>query len=136
MHRPHPLQKSSRILYVSRSLQAFAGHFLSLICASYSSLKYLMVLKIGFGAVCPRPHRDVTLISLQSFSRSSRSPSLPRPFVILSSISRSLFVPILQGTHFPQDSAWVNSRKNLAIFTMQSSSSRTTIPPEPTIAPV
>src|SRR3990172_5162291 len=44
-------------------------------------------------------------------------------------------VPMRQGGHFPQDSLLVKDRKNLATSTMQSSSSRTTIPPEPMMEP-
>ena len=44
-------------------------------------------------------------------------------------------VPIRQGAHLPQDSSTVNSRKNLAMSTMQVSSSMTIMPPEPIIEP-
>ena len=40
-----------------------------------------------------------------------------------------------QGGHLPQDSLLVKDRKYLATSTMQSSSSRTTMPPEPMIEP-
>ena len=45
-------------------------------------------------------------------------------------------VPMRQGTHLPQDSRAVKSRKNRAMFTMQVLSSMTTMPPEPIMAPV
>src|SRR5574337_698667 len=134
-HAPQALHFSSLIEYVSSALQTFAGHFLSLICASYSSRKYLIVLRIGFGAVCPRPQSDVALIPALSFSSRSISLLLPWPFVIRSSVSSSRLVPTRQGTHLPQDSDWVNWTKYRATFTMQSSSSSTIMPPEPTIEP-
>ena len=45
-------------------------------------------------------------------------------------------VPSRQGTHLPQLSFWVKSRKKRARSTMQVWSSTTTMPPEPTMAPV
>ena len=39
------------------------------------------------------------------------------------------------GAHLPHDSSTVNSRKNFAMETMQSSSSSTIIAPEPIIEP-
>ena len=44
-------------------------------------------------------------------------------------------VPSRQGMHFPQLSRWMKSMKNFATSTMQVSSSMTTRPPEPMIAP-
>ena len=52
--------------------------------------------------------------------------------VRISSIRR---VPSRQGTHLPQDSFWVKFMKNRATSTMQVSSSMTTRPPEPIMAP-
>lgn len=57
-------------------------------------------------------------------------------FTMRSRISSIRFVPSRQGTHFPQDSFWVNSIKNRAVSTMQVSSSMTTRPPEPIMAPI
>ena len=45
------------------------------------------------------------------------------------------FVPSRQGTHLPQLSFCVKFMKKRAVSTMQVSSSMTTRPPEPTIAP-
>ena len=45
-------------------------------------------------------------------------------------------VPSRQGMHLPQDSLVVKARKNLATSTMQVSSSMTTRPPEPIMAPM
>ena len=58
------------------------------------------------------------------------------PFLALASQIRSRIsfirvVPMRQGTHLPQDSRAVKSRKNRAMFTMQVLSSMTTMPPEP-----
>src|SRR5512134_3262241 len=64
------------------------------------------------------------------------SPSFPFPSVIFVRRSRRTVLPILQGGHFPHDSSVVNSRKNFDTLTMQLRSFITTIPPEPTIAPV
>src|SRR5512139_1209962 len=94
-----------------------------------------MVERIGLGADCPRPQSDAVLTSLLRVSRRSMSPSRPLPSVMRVRISSSLLVPILHGTHLPQDSDWVNCRKYLATFTMQSVSSSTTMPPEPMIEP-
>src|SRR5665647_1317136 len=110
------------------------GH-LPLICAIYSSLKYFNVDRIGFGADFPNPHKLPFFVQLARYSNSSRSFKVPFPVVILVRISSILFVPILQKVHFPQDSFCVNERKKRAISTMQSSSSRTTSPPEPIMAP-
>ena len=56
----HPVHLSTSILNVLSSVHTPAGHFLSNICASYSSLNHFNVLKTGFGAVCPSPHNDVS----------------------------------------------------------------------------
>ena len=53
----------------------------------------------------------------------------------VSSMSRSASVPSRQGTHLPQLSLWVKFMKNRAVSTIQVSSSMTTRPPEPMIAP-
>ena len=45
-------------------------------------------------------------------------------------------VPSRQGTHLPQLSRWVKLMKNRATSTMQVSSSITTMPPEPIMAPI
>ena len=44
-------------------------------------------------------------------------------------------VPSRQGTHLPQLSFWVKLMKKRAVSTMQVSSSMTTRPPEPMMAP-
>ena len=56
--------------------------------------------------------------------------------MIRSRISSIRLVPSRQGTHLPQDSFWVNSMKKRAVSTMQVSSSITTRPPEPIMAPM
>ena len=56
--------------------------------------------------------------------------------MIRSRISSIRLVPSRQGTHLPQDSFCVNSMKNRAVSTMQVSSSMTTKPPEPIMAPM
>ena len=116
-------------------MQTIAGHFLSLIWASYSSLKYLRVVRTGLGAVWPRPQRDISFTITARSSSILRSSIRPFPEEILSRIRSICFVPSRQGTHLPQDSLWVNSRKNFETSTMQVSSSMTTRPPEPMMAP-
>src|SRR4030042_1396454 len=78
-----------------------------------------MVLITGLGAVFPSPQREVSLITADNFSSFSISPFSPSPLVILSSISNILLVPILHGTHCPQDSSWI---KCLKFFTFSYSS--------------
>ncbi len=121
---------------MQRSLHTPVKQYLSLMCASYSFLKYLIVESTGLGADWPRPQRDVAIISLLKSISVSISPISPRPSVISVSKSSITLVPTLHGTHLPQDSSAVNSRKNLAVLTIQVLSSITTIPPDPTIAPV
>ena len=110
-------------------------HFLSTMCSTYSSLKYLSVETTGFAAVFPSPHRAVEVIVSASFSRVSRSDISPLPATIFSRISSILLVPSLQGTHLPHDSFCVKFMKNLATSTMHVSSSITTSPPDPIMAP-
>ena len=64
------------------------------------------------------------------------SPSRPPPAQMRSRISSMRLVPTRQGTHLPQLSSCVNSRKKRARSTMQVVSSTTTRPPEPMMAPV
>src|SRR3990170_691355 len=134
--RPHFLHFSSFTLNSISGVQTRAGQRCSLMCATYSSRKYLIVVSTGLGEVCPRPQSDVSLICCERFSRSSMSPSRPSPFVIRVRMVRSVLFPILQGTHLPQDSSSVNSRKNLAMAGMHVVSSMTTMPPDPMMAPV
>ena len=67
-HAIHPVHFSTLIEYVLRLVQAPAGHFLSKICASYSSLNQRKVLRTGFGADCPSPHKEVDVMTCASFS--------------------------------------------------------------------
>src|SRR5699024_5434202 len=94
-------------------------------------LKYFSVVTTGLAAVCPSPQSEASVIVSARLSSLSMSPSSPLPSTILSRISCILLVPSLQGTHLPQDSSTVKSKKNLAMSTIQLSSSITTIPPEP-----
>ena len=71
-----------------------------------------------------------------SSSMVSRSSGSPLPSVILVSRSSRRLVPMRQGEHLPQDSSTMNSRKNLAMSTMQLSSSMTMRPPEPIMEPM
>ena len=76
MHSMQPLQ-SSVIVYMSNFWQWCDGHFLFVMCASYSYRKYLSVVSTGFGAVWPRPQSDEFFTRAASSSSSSMSPSLP-----------------------------------------------------------
>src|SRR5665648_5327 len=133
--RVHPLHLSV-MWYFSKLLQTPAGQFLSTICAIYSSRKYFIVERIGFGADCPSPQREVSLMILPSVSSLSKSSNVPLPSVIFVRISSRRFVPTRQAVQRPQDSSTVNSRKNLAIFTIQSCSSKTISPPDPIMEPM
>jgi len=63
------------------------------------------------------------------------SPSFPLPSQMsMSSHASVCAYPAWRA--FPQDSSAVKSRKNFAVLTMQVLVSITTIPPEPTIAPL
>ena len=68
-------------------------------------------------------------------SRAMWSCSLRGWRVIDCRISSMWRVPSRQGMHLPQLSRWMKSMKNLATSTMQLSSSMTTRPPEPIMAP-
>lgn len=77
-HLVHPIHLSV-ISKVNKDLHTKAGQCLSLTWARYSSGKYRMLLKTGFGAVCPRPQSEIFLmVSANSFkeSKSSSVPSL------------------------------------------------------------
>src|SRR3989339_275064 len=117
------------------SLQDRDGQRFSLIWASYSSRKYLRVDKNGLGALLPRAQREASTAVSASSSRSSISPSLPLPWVILVSILCIWRRPSRQGTHLPQDSSVRKAIKYLATSTMQVSSSMAIIPPEPIMEP-
>ena len=60
---------------------------------------------------------------------------VPSLAIMRSSVSSIRLVPSRQGVHLPQLSFWVKCMKNRATSTMQVSSSMTTSPPEPMIAP-
>ena len=94
-----------------------------------------MVDLTGLAAVLPNPQRAVAVTVSASCSNVSRSDNSPFPATIFSRISSILLVPSRQGTHFPHDSFWVKFIKNLATSTIHVSSSITTSPPEPIIAP-
>src|SRR3990170_8300365 len=96
------------------SLQTPVLHHFSFMWDSYSSLKYFIVVRTGLGAVCPRPQREVAMMSWDMSLSSSISPPFPFPSEIFVRRSSITVVPILQGGHLPQDSSAVNSRKNLA----------------------
>src|SRR3990172_8451975 len=135
LHNPQRKHSECSIVKTPRPLQTFALQYLSFMCSSYSSLKYLIVVRTGLGALLPSPQSEPSTTFLPRSLRSSISPSLPCPEVILLRIASIWNVPILHGGHFPHDSDCVNERKNFATSTMQVSSSITTIPPEPIMEP-
>jgi hypothetical protein len=136
LHKPQPLHKSATIIICSNAWQTPAGHLLSRIWASYSSLKYLYCTQ------------NRIWCSLSQSAKSGR-------FYIFAQLLQFLDVAFLSlalsdaiqdfkhalgsdsaGGHLPQDSSTVKSRKNLAISTIQLSSSMTIKPPEPIIEPI
>ncbi len=96
---------------IIRLSQTAAGHFFSLMWASYSSRKYSMVESTGLGEVWPSPQSEHSLTVTAIASRVSMSASLPLPSVMRVRISSICLVPSRQEVHFPQDSAWVKLRK-------------------------
>ena len=102
--------QSSVISYRISSLHFPAGHS-PLMCASYSSLKYFRVERMGLGAVPHSAHRLPFLVHLARLSRFSRSCSVPFPEVIFTRISSMRLVPMRPKLHFPHASFWVNVRK-------------------------
>ena len=70
-----PLHLVGSMEIFSSAEHSWAGHFLSRMCASYSSRKYRMVVSTGLGAVWPRPHREPSLMLTHSCSSISMSPS-------------------------------------------------------------
>ena len=59
-HISQPMHFASSISNRVRFLQTPAGHLFSRIWASYSSRKYLIVVRIGLGALLPRLHNDAS----------------------------------------------------------------------------
>ena len=118
-HLEQPLHFSATITIRLSFWQLPAGHRRSLMWASYSSRKLLIVLTTGKAAVFPSPQRAVWEMVSASSSSSSRSPSRPSPETIRSRMASIRLVPSRQGTHLPQDSFWVKFIKNRAISTMQ-----------------
>src|SRR5664279_4839130 len=117
-HAVHPVHLSTSIENVLRPLHIFALHFLSKICSSNSSLKFLRALINGLGAVCPSPHREVSFMTeaivsscITPLKRSNVVPdsSFNGFLITLSSISSILPVPSRHGIHFPQLSLRINS---------------------------
>src|SRR3989339_2023138 len=124
-HNEQPVQSDWITLWVIRALHLPAGQRWSTMWAIYSSLKYRKVVNTGLGAVPPKAQRLLSTILTQSSSKRSRSSSFALPSLIKVKSSFIRKVPIRQKVHFPQDSSWVNWRKNLAKSTMQVLSSKT-----------
>jgi hypothetical protein len=102
--RVHPVHFAGSMLNVTRARQFPAGHLWSVMCASYSSLKYRRVLRTGLGAVWPSPQRLASLIFLARSSSFWRSAGSPSQRVIRWRISSILSVPTRQKVHLPHDS--------------------------------
>src|SRR4030042_3760228 len=105
---PDVLQYSCTALFMSNSdtkstpLRSFA---------SYSPRKFSMVVAMGFGDVCPNPHRLMALTMPHHSASSARSDDVPFPDMIFSSRCLSIMLPALQGVHHPHDSSTKNSMK-------------------------
>src|SRR5512147_1872853 len=69
--RPHILHLSLLTTNLMSGVQTRAGQTWSLIWASYSSRKYLIVVRTGFGEVWPRPQSDASFTCWESSKRSS-----------------------------------------------------------------
>ncbi len=80
-------------------------------------------------------YMEVFFTVFEILFNNSMSSIVAMPSVIFSKILNICLPPTRQGVHFPQDSSIVKSIKNLATFTIQSSSSSTIIPPDPIIEP-
>src|SRR5262249_51491098 len=91
--------------------QSPAGHTWSTICATNSSLKYLIMLSVGLGADCPKPHKLVYLTVSHRSCSSAKSSMLARPCTTRESSSYISTVPTRHGTHLPHDSDILNSMK-------------------------
>ena len=85
----------------------------------------------GIGSRLSETAKSVVLDVVAQLSISSRSSIVAVPSVTFVKSSSRRLQPTRQGVHFPQDSSTVNSRKNLAMSTMQLSSSITISPPLP-----
>ena len=83
-------------------------------------------------AVCPSPQMEASRIAMAT---SPRSPDTSSPFASLARSSTCRCVPIRQGTHWPQDSWAKNSAPRRMTSRTSAVSSRTTIAPDPTVAP-
>src|SRR5512133_477668 len=62
-----------------------------------------MVDSTGLGALCPRPHSEVSLMTLPSSSSFSMSPCSPLPSQIRVTISSMRLVPTRHGGHLPHE---------------------------------
>src|SRR6185503_12874835 len=72
--------------------------------------KYFITVNAGFGAACPRPQIEASIIAWES------SPSNGW-FHLRACISLSAFaVPTRHGVHWPQDSSWKNFIRLTAAF--------------------
>ena len=86
-HLEHFLHLSGSIQYCMSFLQIWAGHFLSLTWASYSSGKLAIVERIGLAEVWPRAQRDPSLMTVAKYFISFKVCSVAVPFVTFWSIS-------------------------------------------------
>ena len=95
----------------ARSSQTPARQRFATMWSSNSWRKWRSVVRTGFGALWPRPQREVSRTMRHSSSSETRSSWVAVPTVHRLRIRRALSRPTRQGTHLPQLSEWVNSMK-------------------------
>ncbi len=103
---------------------------------SKSSGKCLIALCTGIGVSPPIAHSDPVVMVLQRSSSSTRLAPTSCPAMIRSMVSTPRVDPTRHGVHLPHDSIEQNSIAKRAIRAMSTVSSKTTMPPCPSIAPV
>ena len=95
----------------------------------------MTALRTGIGVSPPIAHSEPSVISSHRSSSSTRFSSRSSPAMIWSITSTPRTEPTRHGVHLPHDSSAQNSIANRACWAMSTVSSKTTMPPWPTIAP-
>ena len=104
-------------------------------CGSKSSRQCLIALCTGIGVRPPIAHSEPLVIVSHRSSSSTRLAATSRPAMIRSMVSTPRVEPTRHGVHLPHDSIEQNSIAKRAILAMSTVSSKTTMPPWPSIAP-
>ena len=102
---------------------------------SKSSGKCLIALCTGIGVSPPIAHSDPLVMVSHRSSSSTRLAATSCPAMIRSIVSTPRVEPTRHGVHLPHDSIEQNSIAKRAIRAMSTVSSKTTMPPCPSIAP-